>query len=116
MADDCVFCKILAGEIPSTMVREDADTYAFRDINPAAPVHVLVIPRVHFSDVSVGITEHPELVNKVISAAYEVAKAEGVAEGWRLVFNTGAPSGQTVFHLHGHVLGYPEGDQAAAHL
>ena len=107
--DDCVFCKIIEGTIPSTMVREDELTYAFRDIHPAAPVHVLVVPRTHFADVCVGILEHPELVGAVIAAANEVAKAEGVADGWRLVFNTGERSGQTVFHCHAHVLGYPEG-------
>ena len=114
--DDCVFCKIIDGKIPSTLVREDDLTYAFRDINPAAPVHVLVVPRAHFPDVSVGITEHPELVGAVIAAAYEVAKAEGVGDGWRLVMNTGERSGQTVFHCHAHVLGYPPGQQPPAHL
>lgn len=116
MADDCIFCKIIAGEVPSTVVREDDDTYAFRDIAPHAPVHVLVVPRVHFSDVTVGLDSYPDLVAKVMHAAREVAKSEGVDDAWRLVFNTGPRSGQTVYHLHAHVLGYPEGEQASGHL
>ena len=103
--DQCLFCRIVAGEIPVTKVHETADTVAFRDINPQAPVHVLVIPRAHHADVSALGTADPALAGRFLRDVAAVAEAEGVAAGYRLVFNTGADAGQTVFHVHGHVLG-----------
>jgi histidine triad (HIT) family protein len=103
---DCLFCKILAGEIPSTGVLETDRTYAFRDLNPAAPTHVLVIPRDHIANAMEVKPEHGEIVAEMLVAARQVAEAEGIAErGYRLVFNVGQDSGNTVPHLHLHVIG-----------
>jgi histidine triad (HIT) family protein len=103
---DCLFCRILTGEVPSTVVLETERTYAFRDINPAAPVHVLVIPREHIEDAGSVGPEHGEVVAELLSTAAAVAAQEGVADrGYRLVFNVGEEAGNTVPHLHLHVLG-----------
>ena len=103
---DCLFCKIVKGEVPAEIVREGERTVAFRDINPQAPTHVLVIPREHHADAAAAAAADTGLLDDVVREAHEVAKAEGVADtGYRLVFNTGAGAGQTVFHLHAHVLG-----------
>ncbi|MDK1474349.1 HIT domain-containing protein [Streptomyces sp. 549] len=100
---DCLFCKIVAGDVPATLVHETATTVAFRDINPQAPTHVLVIPRAHHRDAASLAAADPQAAADVLRAAGEVAAAEG-AEAYRLVFNTGAGAGQTVFHAHVHVL------------
>ena len=103
MSDSCLFCRIVRGEIPARIVREDEHTVAFRDIDPKAPTHVLVIPRVHVA--SLDEAGDPALVGQLMLAAAEVAAAEGIAGGYRTVINTGADAGQTVHHLHVHVLG-----------
>jgi histidine triad (HIT) family protein len=103
---DCLFCRIVAGEIPATVVRETADTLAFRDVNPQAPTHVLVVPREHYPDAGALAEADPELTAKVLTEAAAVAADDGIDErGYRIVFNTGAGAGQTVFHTHAHVLG-----------
>ena len=103
---DCLFCAIAAGEIPATKVLETERVVAFRDINPQAPTHVLIIPRQHYPDVAALAAADSGLLGEVIVEAGRVAAAEGVNEsGYRLVFNTGAEAGQTVPHVHGHVLG-----------
>jgi len=103
---DCLFCRIIAGDIPSTAVYETGTTYAFRDINPQATTHVLVVPREHYEDAGLLAAEAPELLADVVLAGAEVAKQEGMeASGYRLVFNTGPDAGRTVFHAHLHVLG-----------
>jgi histidine triad (HIT) family protein len=103
---DCLFCRIVAGEVAATVVHDDELTLAFRDVAPKAPVHVLVIPKTHHPDVARVAVDDPDALAAVLRTAAAVAAAEGVAEtGWRLVFNTGAGAGQSVFHLHGHVLG-----------
>ena len=103
---DCLFCRIVAGEVPATVVRETADTLAFRDINPQAPTHVLVVPREHYPNAGALAAADPELIAKVLTEAAAVAAADGIDErGYRIVFNTGAGAGQTVFHTHAHVLG-----------
>jgi histidine triad (HIT) family protein len=103
---DCPFCKIVAGEIPSTVVHETDLTLAFRDINPQAPTHVVVVPKAHHKDAAALAAADPALAGAVLSAAAAVAESEGVVEsGYRLVFNTGADAGQSVFHVHCHVLG-----------
>ncbi|MBK8249434.1 MAG: histidine triad nucleotide-binding protein [Gemmatimonadetes bacterium] len=104
MSPSCLFCRIVAGEIPATIVREDDHCVAFRDINPQAPVHVLVIPRGHVDSLD---TLADDMVGaRVLAMAREVARQEGIATtGYRTVFNTNAAAGQTVFHLHAHVLG-----------
>jgi histidine triad (HIT) family protein len=101
---DCLFCRIVAGDIPATVVREGEHTVAFRDIAPQAPVHVLVIPRRHVADVA-ELSADADLLHAVVSEATAVAKDEDLADGWRLTFNTGPDAGQTVFHAHAHVLG-----------
>lgn len=104
MADACLFCRIARKEIPATLVAETAECVAFRDINPQAPVHILVIPREHITSPS-AVTD-PAIVGKLTQLAAELARREGVAEsGYRLVMNTNADAGQTVFHLHMHLLG-----------
>ena len=99
-----MFCKIVAGEIPSTRVAESDRCIAFRDIGPKAPTHVLVIPRKHYD--SVLQVDDPALIGEMTAMAKEIAVKEGISEkGFRLVINTGAEGGQTVFHLHLHILG-----------
>jgi histidine triad (HIT) family protein len=103
---DCLFCKIVAGEVPATVVHETPTTLAFRDIHPQAPTHVLVIPRDHHEDALALASEAPQLLAHVVSAAGEVARKEGIAKsGYRMVFNTGEDAGRIVFHVHVHVLG-----------
>ncbi|MEV3920362.1 histidine triad nucleotide-binding protein [Actinomadura coerulea] len=103
---DCLFCKIVSGDVPATIVRESAGTVAFRDINPQAPTHVLVIPRDHHPTVGELAAADAELLAEMVREAHNVAADEGVAEtGYRVVFNTGSQAGQTVFHVHAHVLG-----------
>jgi histidine triad (HIT) family protein len=103
---DCLFCKVVTGEIPATRVLETERVLAFRDINPQAPIHVLVIPKPHYSDL-MGLTAAGDgLLAEVVTQAHEVAASEGIAEtGYRVVFNTGGDAGQTVAHAHAHVLG-----------
>lgn len=102
----CIFCGIAAGRVPAARVLESQRTVAFRDINPQAPVHVLVVPKEHFADLAALSASGDGLVAEVAAQALQVAKAEGLAEdGYRIVFNTGAHGGQTVQHVHAHVLG-----------
>ena len=102
---DCLFCKIIAGDIPSTKVYEDELVLAFRDIAPQAPTHVLVIPKTHISGVS-GITaENSALVAHIFEVIPAIARAEGLENGYRIVSNCGPDAGQTVPHLHFHILG-----------
>lgn len=106
MNSDCLFCRIVAGELPSTAVHETETTFAFRDLHPQASTHVLVVPREHYSDAVDLAKKAPALLDELTLAAGQVAEQEGIAEsGYRLVFNTGADGGQTVFHAHLHVLG-----------
>lgn len=103
---DCLFCKFIAGEIQPDTVYETDSVLAFRDINPQAPTHVLVIPKQHISTINDLDTSHRELVGALYLAAKEVAKAEGIDErGYRTVMNCNAEAGQTVFHIHLHLLG-----------
>ena len=103
---DCLFCKIAAGEIPSTKVYEDDLVYAFRDIEPQAPVHVLIIPKQHISSANEINDENCAIVGHIFKVAAEIAKNEGIAEdGYRIVTNIGENGGQTVKHLHYHMLG-----------
>jgi histidine triad (HIT) family protein len=102
---DCLFCKIVAGEIPADVVHETETTLAFRDINPQAPTHLLVIPRSHHVNAGALARDEPETAADLLTSAAAVAEHEGIGEGYRLVFNTGASAGQVVFHVHLHVLG-----------
>ncbi|HEX6149110.1 HIT domain-containing protein [Nocardioides sp.] len=103
-SEDCLFCKIVAGEIPGDVVLSNGDVVAFRDVNPVAPTHVLVVPRRHAPDAAATVTDDPALAAALVSAAAEVARGEGLTD-YRLVLNTGADAGQSVFHTHLHVLG-----------
>jgi histidine triad (HIT) family protein len=101
---DCLFCKVIRGEIPATVVKQDEHYLAFRDIHPQAPSHVLVIPRQHIR--SLNEVTDPGVVGGLMLFARDVARAEGLAEaGFRVVLNTNGDGGQTVFHIHAHVLG-----------
>ena len=99
----CIFCRLAAGELPTTRVFEDADVLAFRDVRPQAPSHVLVVPKRHLA--SLDELDDPRLAGALLSAAVRVAKSEGLTGGWRLIANTGEHAGQEVHHLHLHVLG-----------
>ena len=103
--EDCLFCKIAAGEIPSARVYEDNWVYAFRDINPQAPTHILVIPREHIPSVAALNPSNSVYAAKCLEAIAEIAENEGLAGGYRVVSNVGADAGQTVPHLHFHILG-----------
>ncbi|MBD8870015.1 histidine triad nucleotide-binding protein [Nocardioides donggukensis] len=103
--DDCLFCKIVAGDIPSEIVHASDLSVAFRDVTPQAPTHVLVIPRSHHPDAASLAHAEPGTLVDLFATADEVARAEGLTEGYRTVFNTGAAAHQTVFHAHLHVLG-----------
>jgi histidine triad (HIT) family protein len=102
---DCIFCKIASGAIPAPRLYEDDDMLAFADLNPQAPTHVLVIPKQHMKSLAEAETGHAELFGKLLHAATEVARRQGLDNGYRVVINTGADGGQTVSHLHLHVLG-----------
>jgi histidine triad (HIT) family protein len=101
---DCLFCAIVAGDIPADVVLRTDSVVAFRDIDPKAPTHILVVPTQHYANVGELSDQKPELASAVLQAAAEVARMENL-DGYRLVFNTGAEAGQSVFHVHGHVLG-----------
>ena len=106
--ENCLFCKIIGGVIPSTKVYEDELVYAFRDINPQAPTHILVIPKEHIESVN-GITaENSAVVSHIFEVIPKIAAEEGLTGGYRVVSNCGADAGQTVFHLHFHILGGKE--------
>lgn len=111
-ADDCIFCKVVAGEIPSTTVYEDEHTYAFVDVNPQAPTHLLVIPKQHLADLP-ALSREPDVGAALLAGIRAVAEQEGLT-AYRTVINTGAEVGQSVFHIHAHVLagrpmGWPPG-------
>lgn len=101
----CLFCGIVAGSVPATIVHETDRTLAFRDLNPAAPTHLLVVPKDHYADVADLAAADPAYAGEVLAAAALVAAQEGLTGGYRLVTNTGADARQTVHHLHVHVLG-----------
>ena len=104
---DCIFCRILAGEIPSQRVYEDEDMVAFHDIHPKAPVHVLVIPRKHIHSLAEAGEDDGALLGRVTLALPRIAKSLGLSQGFRTIVNTGSGGGQEVFHLHYHILGGP---------
>ena len=105
MKNDCLFCAIIAGEIPSTKVFEDELCYAFRDINPQAPTHVLVVPKEHIPSVDGVNASNSAVVAHIFEVIPQIAAAEGLTGGYRVVSNCGDDAGQTVHHLHFHILG-----------
>ena len=106
--ENCLFCKIIAGDIPSTKVYEDETVLAFRDIAPQAPTHILVIPKAHIASVSELTAENSAVVAHIFEVIPKIAAAEGLVNGYRVVSNCGPDAGQTVFHLHFHILGGKE--------
>ena len=102
-ADDCIFCKIVAGELPSQIIKETKDVIAFKDINPQAPVHALIVPKKHYGDVVQVASADPDLLAQMVLLADSVA-AEHADGQFRFIFNSGPNAGQTVFHVHGHVV------------
>ena len=103
---DCIFCKIISGEIPSTNVYRDEQVTAFRDLNPAAPTHILLVPNKHIDSINVLTNSDEQLIGHLFTTAKQLAAQEGIADdGYRLVINTNAQAGQTVFHIHLHLLG-----------
>ena len=102
---DCLFCKIIEGSIPSEKVYETEDIYAFRDINPMAPVHVLIVPKTHIPSMDGVTAENSEAVARIFEAIPKIAEAEGLTNGYRVISNCGNDACQTVKHLHFHLLG-----------
>nr|WP_211198990.1 histidine triad nucleotide-binding protein [Phytoactinopolyspora limicola] len=102
--DACLFCKIVAGDIPATVVRQSERTLSFRDIAPVSPTHVLVVPKTHYRDVPAVLADDPAIMAEIVSEAAAVAGDTGL-EAFRIVMNTGEEAGQSVFHTHAHVLG-----------
>lgn len=103
--DNCIFCKIIAGVIPSTKVYEDDLILAFRDVAPQAPTHILVVPKCHVEDANGISTENSQVIARIFEVIPQIAKAEGLDKGYRVVTNCGEHAGQTVRHLHFHILG-----------
>ncbi len=102
---DCLFCKIIAGDIPSTKVYEDETIYAFRDIAPQAPSHILVVPKAHIADCDDVTAGNAQVIAHIFAMIPRIAREEGLVNGYRVVSNCGADAGQTVQHLHFHILG-----------
>ena len=102
---NCLFCKIIAGDIPSTKVYEDETVYAFRDINPQAPTHILVVPKSHMDDCNAVSAENSAVIAHIFEVIPQIARAEGLENGYRVISNCGPDSGQMVPHLHFHILG-----------
>jgi histidine triad (HIT) family protein len=102
---DCVFCKIIAGEIPCNKVYEDSDLIAFHDIHPAAPVHFMIVPKEHIASLAHAHARHEMLLGRMLLLAQQLAVEQGLADGFKCVINTGEGGGQVVMHLHLHVLG-----------
>ena len=115
MTDSCLFCKIVSGEIKGTIVFRDDDATAFRDINPVAPTHILIVPNKHIESVGALESGAEQLIGHLFTVASQLANSEGITEGgYRLITNTGPDAGQTIFHLHVHLIGgqrmkYPMG-------
>lgn len=105
MSQDCIFCKIAAGEMGGPPLYQDEEVTAFRDINPQAPTHILIIPNKHIASVGEATEADQAMLGKLLLTAAKLAQDEGIADGYRLVTNTGARAGQSVFHLHIHLLG-----------
>lgn len=105
---DCIFCRIVAGEIPSRKVYEDDDMLAFHDIHPLAPVHFMIIPKKHLDSLAKAGDEHAEVLGKMLSKAGRLAREQGATDGFRTIINTGRIGRQDVYHLHIHIIGGPD--------
>jgi len=105
---DCIFCKIVRGEIPSKKVYEDEELFAFHDINPIAPVHFLIIPKLHIPSLMEVDAQHQLLLGRILAKANDLARSQGLDEGFRTIINTGRIGHQEVYHLHVHIVGGPQ--------
>ena len=105
MSDNCIFCKIAAGEIPARKVHEDSDLIAFHDIHPAAPVHFMIVPKEHIVSLEDAHARHEMLLGRILLLAPILAKEQGLKDGFRTIINTGKGGGQEVMHLHVHIIG-----------
>ncbi len=105
MPEDCIFCKIASGAIPADKVYEDDEMVAFRDINPSAPTHILLIPRKHIANLGNASADEASLLGRILEKAAAIASEENLVNGYRVVANTGPDGGQSVFHLHFHLIG-----------
>ena len=105
---DCIFCKIIAKQIPSRIVYEDEEIFAFHDINPIAPVHFMIVPKLHIASLAEANMSHQMLLGRILAKANELARSQGLDEGFRAIINTGRIGHQEVYHLHVHILGGPE--------
>ena len=105
---DCIFCRIARGEIPSKKIYEDEDIFAFHDINPIAPVHFMIVPKLHVGSLMEVDMSHQMLLGRILAKANDLAKSQGLDEGFRTIINTGRVGRQEVYHLHVHILGGPE--------
>jgi len=108
MSADCIFCKIVRGEIPSRKVYEDGDVFAFHDIHPLAPVHFMMIPKRHVASLAECDTSHEPVLGKILALAGRLAREQGSPDGFRTIINTGRIGQQEVYHLHVHIIGGPE--------
>lgn len=107
--DDCIFCKIVRGELPSNQVFQDDDVLVFHDIHPIAPVHLLIIPKQHIASLADSTPAHYALLGKMLALGPKLAREQGLKDGYRTMINTGKGGGQIVFHLHYHIFGDPSG-------
>ena len=107
-APDCIFCKIIRGEIPSRKVYEDKDIFAFHDINPLAPVHFMIIPKQHVASLADCDASHEGILGRILAAAPRLAREQGSTDGFRVIINAGRVGRQEVYHLHVHVIGGPD--------
>lgn len=107
-AADCIFCRIIKGEIPSRKVYEDADVFAFHDIHPLAPVHFMIVPKVHIPSLAECDASHQPVLGKILGLAPRLAREQGSPDGFRTIINTGRIGRQEVYHLHVHVIGGPD--------
>ncbi|MDR2001171.1 MAG: histidine triad nucleotide-binding protein [Zoogloeaceae bacterium] len=105
---DCIFCKIARGEIPSKKIYEDEEIFAFHDIHPHAPVHFMIIPKQHIASLNEADMSHQAVLGRILAKAGELARSQGLNEGFRTIINTGRIGCQEVYHLHVHILGGPE--------
>jgi len=108
MSADCIFCRIARGEIPAKKVYEDEDIFAFHDIQPQAPVHFMIIPKQHIASLDEADMRHQAVLGRILAKAGEMARGQGLTEGFRTIINTGRIGRQEVYHLHVHILGGPE--------
>ncbi len=108
MSDQCIFCRIVRGEIPSKKVYEDEEIFVFHDINPITPVHFMIIPKQHIASLAEADMSHQAVLGRILAKAGELARSQGLTDGFRTIINTGRVGQQEVYHLHVHILGGPE--------